>query len=542
MKKSKNKNWFLFYEKNQKRLDLIFSILFSLMMASLTFSLNQLVTLLIPSYAAPALPLIAFIVSLEAFYAAHHTKQKRMTPFEKEWNLFRISEGAVLFIVLRLFAFLANSQTTIQAFRTQGFLSGVFSFDFIIILIISIIVWLIITITYNDIFFLQMNEKDLAWEKLNEMELARIEARTRITQRIFIVGGIILSAVLLSRNFLPANLTLSTNTRLMVFNLLLYFLCAMIVLSLTNFSVQRARWIWDNTPIDPNILRALFTYGSIFLGITLLITLILPTQYTVGLIDFIRLLINFLFRGINLLLTALFAFFGWLFTLIRNLFPQNQPKPETPSPFEPESWQAPQIPSDFIPNIPAEVTTGGIGNLIFWIVLFVGILVAAIAYFVQNKDAIARLRTFNLREFFHSAFNALRKLFKRIKLNISLPTGERKSLFSRKEKSERKKEKKWNPKTDREKIYAAYFDALDASKEVAGSRTPSQTPHKYVRNIVQNVPDAIENFTELTDAFVEARYTQAPVEHDTISFVNRLTKKLKQIFKRKKIENDIKHH
>ena len=57
-----------------------------------------------------------------------------------------------------------------------------------------------------------------------------------------------------------------------ILNLIVYFGLAFIFLSLTHFSVLRARWLWQQIPITPQVARMWFWYGAIFFLLLIIIS------------------------------------------------------------------------------------------------------------------------------------------------------------------------------------------------------------------------------------------------------------------------------
>ncbi len=534
MTSSQNHRWHTHYEKNQKHLTLLLNLLFALMMASLTFTLSQLIHLLDPTLDLSLLPILAFFISLEASYAAQRIRQDHLTLFEKEWFFFRASELITLTLLIRLLTFLLNFSTILDLARRENLIVTIFSWDFILALFASLIVWIIITLTHKDIYALQMKEVDLTWEELNDMEMARIEARQHLLQRIFLTGAVLILLVLITRNLLPPAHTLTTQTFLLILNLVLFFVCAIIVASLTNFSVQRARWLWEKTEIDPTLLTALIQYGLLFLLILLAVTLFLPTNITLGLLDFLRLIFGTLFRGLNWLLIGLFAILNAIFSFIASLIPQKPTDPLAPPPATPEPFfqSPPQIPQEVIPTTPP-ATANHLADILLWSILTIALLAGLIFYFRENRHLFQKLRHLNLTTLWRAIRKAFRSFFKRVQ--TTLPTlnfanARRKSKRQQTQKTT--KPKAWFPHTDREKIFAAYLNALDqleSNPTHPVHRTPADTPAQYLHKLEADLPDATPPMTNLTQAFSQARYSNIAPDRDTIPLVERLTKTLRKV-------------
>ena len=538
MTSPQNHRWHTHYENNQKHLTRLISVLFALMMTSLIFTLTQLLHLLTPTLDFSLIPVLAFFISLEAFHAAQRIRQDHLTLFEKEWFFFRASELITLTMLIRLISFLFNISATLTTARQESILTAIFSWDFILALVASLIVWIIITLTHKDIHALQMNEADLTWEELNDMEMARIQARQNLLKRIFLTGAFLLLLVLITRNLLPQEHTLTTQTFVLILNLLLYFVCAIIVASLTNFSVQRARWLWENTEIDPSLLTALFQYGLLFLLILLAVTLFLPTNVTVGLLDFLRLIIGALFRGLNWLLIGLFAILNAIFSFIASLIPQKTTDPLAPPPAPPRTLlpiPAPnssrshphhptchrQSPRRYRPLVHPHHRPSSPDSFSTSAKTAISSKNSAILISAPYGKLFAKPSA--------PSSNASKPPYP----HSTLPTPAANQNANKPKKQPRPKA--WFPHTDREKVFAAYLNALDqleSNPTHPVHRTPADTPAQYLHKLEVDLPDATPPMTDLTQAFSQARYSNIAPDHDTIPFVERLTKTLRKILKR----------
>jgi hypothetical protein len=89
----------------------------------------------------------------------------------------------------------------------------------------------------------------------------------------------------------------------------------------------------------------------------------------------------------------------------------------------------------------------------------------------------------------------------------------------------------FNRLNPREKIIYFYLNLVELAGEQGIARKPSQTPYQYENRLIGEVPEVNQDLRGLTDTFIEARYSQHPVEQPTAEQANSLWERIKAVLK-----------
>ena len=94
-----------------------------------------------------------------------------------------------------------------------------------------------------------------------------------------------------------------------------------------------------------------------------------------------------------------------------------------------------------------------------------------------------------------------------------------------------------NALSPRERIRYFYLSTLRRAREQGIPRSPDQTPYEYENILDSTVPDAQAEVAALTEAFVEAHYSEHPVDaeqaNDVQNHWQQLRRTLQQIKRQK---------
>lgn len=72
-------------------------------------------------------------------------------------------------------------------------------------------------------------------------------------------------------------------------------------------------------------------------------------------------------------------------------------------------------------------------------------------------------------------------------------------------------------RSQREEAFYHYLSTLDRAQEVGVPRPKNQTPYEYHQTLTPQLPEAQKAMTALTEAFVVARYSEQPIDADSIA-------------------------
>jgi hypothetical protein len=281
------------------------------------------------------------------------------------------------------------------------------------------------------------------------------------------------------------------------------------LLSQSHFALLRTRWLWNKTPIAPRLSRNWLIYGGIFFGAIAFIAFFLPTNYSLGFFETLLYSVNllmFIFR----LIVALFLL---PLSFCANLFKSNPSSlSQDPQPSIPEMPPAPLVSA-------ANPFWQFVQSLLFWATL-IGVVTFALSQYIRtNKTLWAMLSRVRLPSFFQSTIQAILVWLRHA--NRAVITAVADSLKRLRPPSEavRSLERRIRQPgglTPREQVIQLYLTLLQLSREEGAPRKPGETPHQFSQNLITEYPNIAPDLLEVTDAFIEARYSQHPIPAEKV--------------------------
>jgi hypothetical protein len=516
------------YRTSQAQSTLLGNIIAVLMMVSLTIAVVQLGERIFPEWHGVYLVWASLLISMEAIYTRKYSRQLE----GRERIFFRISEWIAILVALKILIYLVHDPAQLLIdlpLWQQDFFGAFFTGEYMLAIAVALAVW------FNSAGFsgalerLYERDEDTLWDELGKLQNALNDVRRGISTRIFLMGSIIVILAALSR--VDATAILRTVGKPPpgysgpVINVLAYFLMALVMLSQTQFAMMRVRWLWQRLPMPPGLGKNWIKYGLLFFLALAIIVFFLPTEYSVGLFDTLRYVLDFLIRAVTFFLLLL----AFPFTLCASLFRSTQ---ENQSPMPP-----PSLPPAGMQAAPAQPVAWLeiLKSMLFW-AIFLGVIVFALRYYLMQNTALWKaLSSFPLinwigrawRGFWKWARGANRQLtglvqagIKRLRTQrMMIPTQAIRRVFN------------FNRLNPREKIIYFYLNLVELAGEQGIARKPSQTPYQYENRLIGEVPEVNQDLRGLTDTFIEARYSQHPVEQPTAEQANSLWERIKAVLK-----------
>jgi len=282
-----------------------------------------------------------------------------------------------------------------------------------------------------------------------------------------------------------------------------YFLAGLLLMSHGRLAVLRARWFSQDVEINPAIINQWHRTSLLFVGLIALIALLLPLGRTGWLAPAIEWLIALAIRVVMVIALIFGALFGLLAQMLRELFggSAGELPPAEPVPM-------PLIPSQ---EEVASRLPPWLGGAILWlvVVLVAGFLLIS---FLQSTELHrsrlgrqflhVRLWWRARRQRFHLAVtrqvNKTIGRLRRVRRRASPASGIRGSIRA--------------PATPRDKVRQYYLSAVQEAAQRGKPRPSHRTPLEYARDLAETWPEAQTDVTDLTEAFVDARYSEHEVD------------------------------
>lgn len=489
------------------------------MLGSVAVSLVGLARIFFPGWNGLYLVGASILVSLEASYSRRLIRRRGLRG--KDRIYFRITEILTIFILLKAATYIgAGWQEILADIRTWpsdplNILSLETYFAFGLVLIS----WDLTNQTMSEL------------ERVNERPQFRgmyIHPRQALAERYFLGGILLLFFAGLTQIGLGELLNLDRPSVPGVFlNVLIYFLLGMVLLGQVRYEELHHRWRLENINVTTELPRRWAIYSLILIGIGAGIAFLLPTGYTVGLFGIVEVLFRLvgLIAGI-LWYAAIFLFFLIMlpfYLLARLLLGEDMEPPELAPP--------PQF-------TPPPIADGGGGapawfellrSLFFWVII-VGIVVYILRIYLKDhpevREAIVNLWPLRMLRRLLGTLgiwfgNAAESVAARLPRDFDVQfwrggdgAGRSFNFFRLGDLSP----------TERVRYY--FLSIVKRAGEQGLPRRGSETPYEYEAQLEEKLHEAQREMAELTDAFVEARYSRHDISEEELE---RITEDWKRV-------------
>ncbi len=468
---------------------------------------------LVPGWERNGVLLVTGLVSLEALVS--YRIVRGLSPLESNKLFYWLGEWVVIVILVKCFTELRFGIPFFLADLAQlsvDFIPAFFTGDFLLNLTVVFLVWLFTTSFARDLAALE-GDVDLLREV--DVPINRSAVHRSILNRVLMLGLllVLLAAVMRQDRFPDLNPSpASLNDIAFVF---IYFLLGLVLLSLTNFASLRATWSIEKAVIQRDLASHWILYAVIFLvGLTGLAAL-LPTRYSVGLLDALAYLISLIVFAFQLILSGFVLVYLLIEKVLAALF--RLLGGDTTSPDLNPGFNIQQ----FLQRSPQAASPAWLEvakTLIFWVVL-AGLVVYALVQFVKQHRSLTEMATGSrLWQWLAAVSRWLRDLFQHASASVraSIQAGVQR-LGSR--RAARKPKERWNlinlrRLTPRQRVLFYYHALVRRAGERGVSRRPWMTPSEFSQTLKSELASQGESVSTITDAFIEARYSQHEVPEE----------------------------
>ncbi len=521
---------------NERWASMINHAIVALMMVCAAITVVQFVSRLFPDWEGGYLLTVTFLVTMEALYSRRALGHIAFP--NPRWFVYRGTEWVALLFSLRLALYLVRGfdtfWTDLIAWQ-QNFVENFFTGEYLFLTVWAFAVWRIASLFEEDLIALEGDRAIVDYEGLGIVLRQRDIARRSLIERIFVVGAFLVVMAALVR----ADIGILWGDRGRVestgLNVLAYFLLGLLSFTISHFASLRASWRWERVSISPDLARRWTWYTFIFLSVIIFVSILLPTEYSIGVLDLVRLLLNIVFVALNFLVSLIFLLILPLFKLFSRLFPSaSMGSGAGAAPLDPSARIEPPTPIPWL-----EVFQ----SLIFWIV-FLGVIGFSLRQFYsQHKGLLARLR----------GVPFLSALFKGLGWLLTWLQGWSRDLAEVVQAGiERMREVRFplespiplgfiNPRrfSPRLRVIFFYLAMLRRSRERGMGRDPTQTPDEFGLFLRGKFPEVGTEVAAITDAFVEARYSDHTIHSAQAGMVRRLWGRIRRSLRKNRAAETI---
>jgi hypothetical protein len=293
----------------------------------------------------------------------------------------------------------------------------------------------------------------------------------------------------------------------LVLNVLVYFLLGLVMLGQTHFVTLHKRWQVRGIKVADELTWRWVRYSLIFIGLAALLAFLLPTSYTLGLLESVGGTLEIVISAGRFILGLILFIIALPIMLVLWLLGTAPPQAPT------------LLPMELPPPGPAgDGSNWGevLRSLAFWLVLLGMIIYVLRSFLHERPELLAALEGMGPVRILRRWWAAVRRLWsrattaigERLAGGLSLPwsrrlwPGKPLPLF------------RLGALSPRERVLYYYLSIVRRAGERGFPRRRNQTPYEYDTLLEPNLPHAQQDMASLTHAFVEARYSRREIEPD----------------------------
>jgi hypothetical protein len=489
------------------------------LLACAAIGVVQLGQQLSPTWNGAYVPLLCFFVALEAAYLTRYTRYHKLPV---PWYVLRGCEVLVLFLMLRsLLGVLHGPQLNENINPFYGRVDG----ELFALALIAGLTWLGSWRLASDLLNLETLDPTLDREIIREVAATQVEIRRELITFLMIVGVVLTFLAGLLRLYLRTTNQLESGGLVGLGHIVIYFFLALVLFSRTRLNLLRSGWVWERVPIRPGVGARWISYTVLLLAIAVVVALVLPTQYSLGLLGTLGYILQII---ITLIQIVVFAIASLIYALLSLFVPKLQ-LPERP---QPPASPPPQLPQ--APNAPPLGLSEFVQSLIFWLVFLIVAGYVATQYLRRHPEMVAWLKRLPGMGLLVRAWHKLRDWFGGLNQSIENMREARRRAQHPVTRSAPASRRWVNPRklSPRQQVQFYYLAMLRRSGERGHARQPTQTPYEYARTLESKIPEIDQDVDGLTEEFIAARYTRhdIPAEHVGVvrRYWERITRELRK--------------
>jgi hypothetical protein len=411
---------------------------------------------------------------------------------------YRVAELVVLYTLVQVVGNLNAGRAPLEGLPGAGP-------ETVSVFVMALLSWLAATQTIHD-----LNEIG----EPPEQERGYVPPSDRLVARFFVGGGLLLLCSGLSRVDYRALLDPSyLAVTGPVLNVLVYFLLGLVMLAQMRYSALTAQWRRQEVQIDRRLPAAWLRYSVAFFALVALLAFLLPTSYTLGPLALLQYGLSVVLLGatlIGVLLTMLvLSPLAWLFEWL----------------FGTSFGEGLSGPSQFqLPDPPPEAAGGGLllRSVLFWLVLLALVVYTLTSYLRDRPEVLRALMRLGPLSLLRRLWAALWSSLRRAAASVGARLPRRQAQGRRRIAAAQDPELRPDPGgSPREQVLYYYLRALGRAAESGMPRRQGQTTYEYGATLGAGLPEARDEAEQLTEAFVEARYSRHPVQATRVGLARR---------------------
>ena len=493
-------------------------LIVSVMLLCVTIAINEAVQQFARTSTATTLPLFGFVVAFESACTTWWLRTVRLTV---PWWTVRLAEAMLLFLGVQVL--LGSVRGPGFTIKDDSFYGGIDN-ELLGLCVITALIWVLSHQFTHSLLELRTNEARPDREMMQTIDAERTAAYQSLITLFLLVGTplVVITAIirLNLRNNGYADLAAQTD----LWHLLIYFMLGLILLNKTRLDLVRTGWAWEGIPIGRGVSTRWIAFGLVTILIVSLIALILPTQYSMGLLPTLSYLLNLAITVVQLIIFVVVSIFSFLLSLIL-------PRPAPGAP-------ASQPPPPRLPTPPAAqgASTDFIQSLVFWIIFLLTIGYLLYHYLDVHPDLTGRFQRLRGLAWLRKAWHRLRTLLHDLNAQLAAVIEAQRERARQAAAARSSRAARWfglRRLSPRQQVQFFYLAMVRRGRQHGLERQPSQTPYEYAQTLQDSLPESEQAVSGLTDSFIEARYSRHDITVEKVSRVRQHWERIKRALRKK---------
>ncbi len=489
------------------------------MLTCAALGLVQVAQQVTPRWNASFVPVLVFFIALES---ATMTRYVHYGKPPVPWYTLRAAEALVLFLMIRsLLGLLRGPQPDRPVNSFSGYVDG----ELLALTVIMGVFWLMSWLITENLLNLETIDPTLDRELIKDVAEAQVNSQQSLISLILMIGGVLTFFAALIRIYLRTNNQTGLAAQSGLWHVIIYFLLGLLLLGRMRLSLLRAGWVWERIPMRGSVGRHWITYTLLMLGVAVIVAVVLPTQYSLGLLG----TLGYLLLGLIQIVQAIIYFIAFLIISFLSLFfPTTGGKPLTST--------LPKPPTMLVtPNTPTPSLSEFVQSLIFWAVFFAITGYVLVQYLRRHPEIVDALKRIPGMTLLMRLWNRLRVWLGGLSQQFEdLREARRKARGPAPTRSAFAPRRWLNLRrlSPRQQVQFYYLAMLRRSGEKGHPRQPAQTPYEYARALESQLPEVDQDVDGITSEFIEARYSRHDIPPDHVGLVRRYWERIKRALRR----------
>jgi hypothetical protein len=490
-------------------------LLVSVMLSCFAFIISNFLHAIYPAWGLYWFPIFTFILSmitLIARYAQHSTPgifhNKSLSTLVEILLVVLIAKFVSLISMLSL----GWSSVWVEILSwPQNIQQNFFDLDFMLRSSGLLLVWLLAWFFSTPLIQLEEDHALIEQEKLGFTFTDRYQARRSLIGLVFSLGIVMIILLGIWKSSLPFFYEVPMSTGLLVAIMLTYFFTAFVFLALNQYAIMKARWYFNDIPVNPQLAQNWMFYSLVFISLVIIVIILLPTNLPLDISQLAQWLVEVMSFLFTLILSLILTPFALAISLLGRLLNVDVPE-ETLQQAEPEM-------TEILPSVIATLPWWDVVKSIFFWAIFLTVMIFAISYYLRNKpNLLGYFRELKIaswvRSFWQWLVRGVQSFQKTAGENLQKGI-DSVSTFLRRQKLS------LPPIVDlarylppRQAVILVYTDWIQWNSQHGFDRKPSQTPLEYAQAFHQHMPEAddlVDPVNSLTEVFIQARYSRRSI-------------------------------